>query len=67
MRGLADLDKDTGEVIATYPGIKAAEAALQISHGWLSKAARQDKVAYGYKWKILESVTTNRNSEISTE
>lgn len=64
---IQQLDKDTGEVIATYPGIKAAEAALQISHGWLSKAARQNKIAYGYKWKILESVTTNCNSEISTE
>lgn len=64
---IQQLDKETGEVIATYPGIKAAEAALHVSHGWLSKAARQNKIAYGYKWKILESVTTNSNSEISTE
>ena len=64
---IQQLDKDTEEVLATYHGIREAELALKISHGWLSKAARQGKIAYGYKWKIIESVTTNCNSEISTE
>lgn len=64
---IQQLNKDTEEVIATYAGIKDAERALNISHGWLSKAARQGKIAYGYKWKFVESVTTNCNSEISTE
>ena len=64
---IQQLDKNTREVLATYSGIKEAEAALKVSHGWISKAARQDKIAYGYRWKIFESVTTNCNSEISTE
>lgn len=64
---IQQLDKDTEEVIATYAGVKDAETALQVSHGWISKAAKQGKIAYGYKWKFVESVTTNSNSEISTE
>lgn len=50
---IAQLDKDTLEIIKIYDGIKDAEKALNVSHGWLSKAARQDKIAYGYRWKIL--------------
>ena len=50
---IAQLDKNTLEVIQIFDGIKDAEKALQISHGWLSKAARNNKVAYGYRWKIL--------------
>lgn len=50
---IAQLDKDTLEIIAIYDGIKDAEKALGASHGWISKAARQDKIAYGYKWKIM--------------
>lgn len=64
---IARLDKDSYEILETYDGIKEAEAALNVSHGWLSKAARQNKIAYEYRWKFLESVTTNSNSEISTE
>ena len=56
---IQQLDKDTREVIATYSGVKEAEKALQVSHGWLAKAARQDKIAYGYRWKFFESVSTN--------
>lgn len=52
-KAIQQLDKDTEEVIATYAGVREAEKALQISHGWLSKAARQNKVAYGYKWKFI--------------
>lgn len=50
---IAQLDKDTLGVIQVFNGIKDAEKALNVSHGWLSKAARQDKVAYGYRWKII--------------
>ena len=64
---IQQLDKDTREIIAIYSGIKEAEKAINVSHGWISKAARQDKIAYGYRWKIFESVTTNCSSEISTE
>ena len=64
---IQQLDKDTREVIATYSGVKEAERALNVSHGWISKAAHQNKVAYGYRWKFFESVTTNCNSEISAE
>ena len=64
---IQQLDKDTEEIIATYAGVKEAEHAINVSHGWISKAARQGKIAYGYKWKFVESVTTNCNSEISTE
>lgn len=66
-KSIQQIDKDTNEIIATYSGIKEAENTLQVSHGWISKAARQNKIAYGYRWKIIESVTTNCNSEISTE
>lgn len=59
---IQQLDKDTREVIATYSGVKEAEKALQVSHGWLAKAARQDKIAYGYRWKFFESVSTNQQS-----
>lgn len=50
---IAQLDKDTLEIIQIFDGIKDAEAALKVSHGWLSKAARQDKIAYGYRWKFM--------------
>lgn len=50
---IAQLDKDTLEILNIYDGIKDAEKALSVSHGWLSKAARTDKVAYGYRWKFL--------------
>ena len=63
---IQQLDKDTEEVIATYAGVRDAEAALQVSHGWISKAAKQGKIAYGYKWKFVESVTTNSSPETST-
>lgn len=66
-QAIAQLNKDTYEVIQIFDGVKAAEKALNVSHGWLSKAARTDKIAYGFRWKFVESVTTNCNSEISTE
>lgn len=50
---IAQLNKDTLEIIQVFDGIKDAEAALKVSHGWLSKAARQNKVAYGYRWKFM--------------
>lgn len=53
---IAQLDKDTLEIIQIFDGIKEAERALNISHGWLSKAARMNKVAYGYRWKIIQEV-----------
>ena len=53
---IAQLDKDTLEIINIYDGIKDAEKALGVSHGWISKAARQDKIAYGYKWKLMQKV-----------
>lgn len=56
---IAKIDKDTNEVIKVYDGIKEAERDLGVSHGWLSKAAKQNKVAYGFKWRFIESVTTN--------
>ena len=52
-KAIQQLDKETEQVIAVYAGVKEAEKALQVSHGWLSKAARQNKVAYGYKWKFI--------------
>lgn len=53
---IAQLDKDTLEVIKVHEGVKAAEAQLQVSHGWISKAAKQNKVAYGYRWKFIQKV-----------
>ena len=50
---IVQLDKDTLEEIQVFDGIKEAEKALGVSHGWLSKAARTNKVAYGYRWKII--------------
>lgn len=50
---IAQLDKDTLEVIQIFDGVKDAEKALKVSHGWLSKAAKQDKIAYGYRWKFI--------------
>ena len=50
---IAQLDKNTLEIIQVFDGVKDAEKALGASHGWLSKAARQDKIAYGYKWKFI--------------
>lgn len=64
---IAKLDKNSYEILEIYDGVKEAEKAIQCSHGWLSKAARQDKIAYGYRWKFIESVTTNCSSEIGTE
>lgn len=50
---IAQLDKDTLKEIRVFDGIKEAEKALNISHGWISKAARTNKIAYGYRWKII--------------
>lgn len=50
---VAQLDKDTLEIIKIHDGVKDAEKELGVSHGWISKAARQNKVAYGYKWKFM--------------
>lgn len=50
---IAQLDKDTLEEIQVFEGIRDAEKALGISHGWLSKAARTNKIAYGYRWKLI--------------
>lgn len=51
---IAQLDKDTLKVIQVFDGVKDAEKALGVSHGWLSKAARQGKIAYGYRWEFCE-------------
>jgi hypothetical protein len=53
---IAQLDKNTLETIQIFDGVKDAEKALGVSHGWLSKAAKQDKVAYGYRWKFIKEV-----------
>lgn len=50
---IAKLDPETLTIIEVYDGIKDVEKALGVSHGWLSKAAKQGKKAYGYLWKIL--------------
>lgn len=50
---IAQLNKDTLDVIQVFDGVKDAEKALNISHGWISKAARQNKIAYGFRWKFL--------------
>jgi len=61
------LNKDNLEIIKIYESLREMSRQTGYDHGWVSKAAKQNKVAYGYKWEILESVTTNCNSEISTE
>lgn len=53
---IAQLDKETLEIIKIHDGVKDAEKALNVSHGWISKAAKQNKVAYGYRWKFIEEV-----------
>ena len=53
---IIQLDKETLEEIQVFDGVKEAEKALGVSHGWLSKAAQQNKVAYGYRWKFFEEV-----------
>lgn len=50
---IARLDKDSLEIIQIYDGVKDAEKALGVSHGWISKAARQNKIAYGFRWKFM--------------
>lgn len=50
---IAQLNKDTLAIIQIFDGVKDAEKALNVSHGWLSKAARQNKIAYGFRWKFL--------------
>lgn len=52
-RPIAQLDKETLEIIQIFDGVKDAEYALGVSHGWISKAARQDKIAYGFRWKFV--------------
>lgn len=37
---IAQLNKDTLNVIQIFDGVKDAEKALNVSHGWISKAAR---------------------------
>jgi hypothetical protein len=37
---IAKLDPETLTIIEIYDGIKDAEKALGVSHGWLSKAAK---------------------------
>ena len=47
------LDKETLEIIKIYDGVKDAEKELEVSHGWIAKAANSNKVAYGYRWKFV--------------
>ena len=49
---IAQLDKNTLELIKIFNGVREAEAQLGVSHGWLSKAAKAEKVAYGYRWSF---------------
>lgn len=56
MKSVAQLDKDTEEIINVFPSLKAAERYLdkikaythisQVCHG-------KRKIAYGYKWKFI--------------
>ena len=50
---IIQLNKDTLEEIQVFDGIRDAEKALGVSHGWISKAAKANKIAYGYRWKIV--------------
>ena len=50
---IAQLNKETLKTIQVFDGVRDAEKALNVSHGWISKAAKQDKVAYGFRWKFL--------------
>lgn len=50
---IVQLNKDTLEEIQVFDGIKDAEKALGVSHGWLSRAARTNKIAYGYRWELI--------------
>ena len=50
---IAQLDKETLEIIKIYDGVKDAEKELEVSHGWIAKAANLNKVAYGYRWKFV--------------
>ncbi len=52
---VAQIDKDTDEIIAVYPSVIAAARALGKKHQFhfteVCKGKR--KTAYGYKWKYL--------------
>lgn len=50
---IAQIDKETLEIIQVFDGIRDAENAIKASHGWLSKAAKSNKIAYGYYWKFI--------------
>ena len=50
---IAKLDKDSLEILQIYDGVKDAEKALGVAHGWISKAAKQEKVAYGFRWRFM--------------
>ena len=62
MKPIQRLDKDTLEVLETYDGIKIAARAIgNKDSSWISRAARENRVAYGYRWRFIEeSVTTNK-------
>ena len=56
---LQQLDKDTEEIIAIYPSVKAALIALgkNLKDGGIYKVCKgKAKTAYGYKWRFAEGV-----------
>ena len=52
---VAQIDKDSGEVINTFNSLKEAGDSLGVCYKGLQKAARDlRRTAYGYKWKVIE-------------
>lgn len=54
---VAQLNKDTGEVIATFDGVREAARTLGYDNSSIAKCCRGvQKTAYGYKWEYIEKI-----------
>lgn len=48
------IDKDTNKVVASFESLHQMSELTGFDRSWISKASKMNKVAYGYKWKIIE-------------
>ena len=52
---MAQLDKETGEILNTFDSIKEAGDSLGVSYKNIQKVLRMpNRTAYGYRWKEIQ-------------
>lgn len=55
-KSVAQIDKNTNEIIKIYPSIKEAERTMGNQRHISAVCKNKRKTAYGYKWKYLDEI-----------